>query len=663
MPRFRHLLFFAFTLLASIALAAPTAEDPYQRERAEFVRLYQSIERGQDPGERTDEALRNYPLFSYLQAARLQRALRDAATLDATDERIQAFLTDHGNEPVSRGVREAWLTSLADRRQWAQFLAHYVDRSANDALRCHSFTARIELARTDTLIADVAQHWLTPRSVQECERAFDWLRAQNALSAELIEQRALRAIDKNNLSFARQIVAMLPSERAQPLARSIALLEKPRTIDQYIASPNKALDSKALLAGWAKLARNDRDGAIARFERLVQARGWSPREASPFALALALPLSWDRRAEALRYFALVDPADLDDSALEWQARAALWAKDWPLVARTIASMSAEQRNNARWRYWSARAAEVAKNPQLAHQLYRSVLLDDNYYSAMAAARLGEEVVPRLQKLPLDRTQLTEISELPEFVRARELYWAALRPEAIIEWINGFDSLSQAARSQAIHLAAQWGWYDQAVATATQQRVFNDYVLLYPQPYDREVQGAARLTSLRPELIYGLLRQESLYRADAISSAGARGLLQLVPETARRTARAWKQPRPSADDLLNPRVNVPLGAAQLRMLHDRFGGQTPVALAGYNAGPNAAARWLPATSIDSDIWIENIPYNETRSYVQRVLWHSVVFAWLRSGEAQRTNAWITRIAPEDQTRAARGVAVADSSSES
>jgi soluble lytic murein transglycosylase len=422
------------------------------------------------------------------------------------------------------------------------------------------------------------------------------------------------------------------------------LIDKPRTIDQYIATPAKQIDPAVLLAGWTRLARTDRDGAIARFDSLVRARDWSAREASPYALALALPLAWDRRPEALQYFALVDPADLDDNALEWQARAALWTKNWSLVSRTIASMSPTTRDVARWRYWSARAADNANTPDVARQLYRSVLLDDNYYSAMAAARLGEEIAPRLEKLPVDRTQLRELEQLPEFVRARELYWSSLRPQAMIEWLRGFQSLSETARTQAIHLAVRWGWYDQAVATATQQRHFNDYTLLYPRPFDREVQSAARLTSLEPELIYGVLRQESLYRADAMSAAGARGLLQLIPETARHTARVWKQPRPSADDLFDPKVNVALGAAQLRMLVDRFGGQTPVALAGYNAGPNAAARWLPDAAIESDVWIENIPYNETRSYVQRVLWHSIVFAWLRSGEAQRTDAWMTRIAP-------------------
>src|SRR5690606_26300811 len=113
----------------------------------------------------------------------------------------------------------------------------------------------------------------------------------------------------------------------------------------------------------------------------------------------------------------------------------------------------------------------------------------------------------------------------------------------VEWLYGIERLSEDARRQAIHLAAKWGWFDQAVATATQQRVFNDYELLYPRPFDREVRSAAKLTDLPDELIYGVLRQESLYRADAVSSAGARGLLQLLPETARRTARAWNRKQP------------------------------------------------------------------------------------------------------------------------
>jgi soluble lytic murein transglycosylase len=645
--RLSHIRRFSWLVLLA---AAPTfaqqshtaADDPYRRERAEFMRAYAAIENGTDQDADASEALRSYPLFPYLQAARLRRAVIEAPVPGTSDERVETFLTLHSNAPAARELRSVWLESLAERKEWSRFLAHYVDTSADDALRCQSFRARIDLDRLENLEQDVAKQWLTPQSLPDCEQAFDWLRARNALTPQLIEQRAKLALEKGNIAFAKQMIALLPPERATPLTDWAALLERPRSIDQFIATPSKQIEPAVLLSSWTKLARTDRDGAIARFDDLVRARGWNARDASPYALALALTLSWDRRPEALHYFGLVDAADLDDNALEWQTRAALWAKDWSLVSRTIGSMSTTTKGLARWRYWSARAAEHAKTPEVARQLYRSVLLDDNYYSAMAAARLGEEIAPRLEKLPVDRTQLRELEQLPEFVRARELYWSALRPQAMIEWIRGFQNLSEPARTQAIHLAARWGWYEQAVATATQQRQFNDYTLLYPRPYDREVRKAAKLTSLPPELIYAVLRQESLYRPDAMSSAGARGLLQLMPETARQTARTWKQPRPSADDLFDPNVNVPLGAAQLRTMINRFGGQTPVALAGYNAGPNAAARWVPASAIESDIWVENIPYNETRTYVQRVLWHSIVFAWLRSGEAQRTDAWVTRI---------------------
>src|SRR5690606_21776789 len=112
------------------------------------------------------------------------------------------------------------------------------------------------------------------------------------------------------------------------------------------------------------------------------------------------------------------------------------------------------------------------------------------------------------------------------------------------------------------------------------------------------------------------------------------------------ARRLGAPEPSRADLLVPEINLTLAAAELRSLLDEFGGQLPVALAGYNAGPNAARRWLPERPLDADIWIENIPYNETRNYVQRVLWHSVVFAWLGSGEARDTREWIVRVGPTD-----------------
>lgn len=637
----------ALALLPLGCASAAVGRDSFKNTREAFKQAYASVATSpvQEPAD-DSEALRTYPLYPYLQAARIKRALAEASNeIGVADQRAESFVGYYERDPVGRDLRSAWLGSLALRQQWPTFLAHYREESSNDTLRCHSFTARIELGRTEDLSLDIAQQWLTPSSLPDCERAFEWLRNEKALTPELVEQRVRRALENNNASFAKQVAVSLPAERSAPLLRWAALIESPqKQIDVLIASPGQEVDPKAQLAGWTRLARIDRDGALRRYESFVRARGLTEQTASRYALSLALALSWDRRPQALAYFNRVLPEDFDDVAREWQVRAALWAGDWKLVGNTIASMSDQQRGLARWRYWAARAAERSGEPQLARQLYESVLIDDNFYSIMAAARLDRTITPHPEKLVVDQEQLERMEQLPAMVRSRELLLSDMRGPANSEWSFGFDQLTDTGRTQAIHLAARWGWYDQAIATASQQRVFNDYALLYPQPYDAEVLSAAKLSGLAPQLIYGVMRQESLYRRDAVSSAGARGLLQMLPETARRTATQWRRPRPSTEDLFNPVINVQLGASHLRTLVDRFGGQTLVALAGYNAGPNAAARWLPSESLDPDVWIENIPYNETRSYVQRILWHKVVFSWLESGKPQKVDAWLTRIAP-------------------
>ena len=338
---------------------------------------------------------------------------------------------------------------------------------------------------------------------------------------------------------------------------------------------------------------------------------------------------------------------------EWRARSALWAGDWREVTAAIAAMPPTLAQTARWKYWAARAASATGSKDLAYGIYVSLLRADNYYSAMAAAHLEQAFTPNPTPLATDEAELARIAALPAFVRARELLLAGMRTEALAEWQHGVRNLPAAAQPQVVHLGMRWRWYDVSIATATQQRIFDDYSLLYPRPYDADVKTAVASSGLPTELVYGVLRQESLYRPDAISSAGAVGLLQMLPETARRTARRAQHPVPRPADLLDPAINVRLGAAHLKELIDQFGGHVPLALAGYNAGPGAALRWLPEHPMDTDVWIENSPFNETRTYVQRILWHTVVFSWLGSGQPQVTQAWLTEVSRS--SRAGRATA--------
>jgi soluble lytic murein transglycosylase len=314
------------------------------------------------------------------------------------------------------------------------------------------------------------------------------------------------------------------------------------------------------------------------------------------------------------------------------------------VERVIAAMPPALASQPRWRYFMARAVEARGKDVLADEIYSEVTAGGNWYAVLAAARLGRPFAPRAEPLPLVAARLDALEAQPAFARARELHYAGLHALANSEWSDAFASLAVDGQTQAVGLASRWGWHFQAIASAAQLRLFDDLELLYPRPYDAEVRAAARAADLAETLVYAVIRQESLYQPHAVSAANARGLMQLLPATAVATARRVGRPRPKPAELLQPAVNVPLGAAYLRQRVDMFDGQVVLALAAYNAGAAAVRRWLPDAPLDVDLWVENIPFSETRGYVQRVMWHSVVFKWLADRAPEDASPWLVEVNP-------------------
>ena len=615
------------------------------------------------PAADDDRELREYPLYPYLQAARLRRQLELATpaatgTVDAllpVDREVIAFLREHGAAPVTTRLRTTWLTSLAARREWATYLEHYdPGRDTQPELRCRALGARIATQRTDGLTDALTETWLTGRSLPAaCDPALEWWRARGGPGVELTARRARLALEAGDASLARYLLRSLPEDRAAPLRQWADLIEQPaRAVEALIADPARPVEDVALQDGWTRFARSDPQAAAARLPALVASRKLDVRRTSPYALSVALALSWSRMPGALDFFAQVHPDDFDERAHEWHARAALWARDWKRAAAAIAAMPEVLRRQSRWQYWAARCAERLGQFAQAREGYAKVIPTDNWYAALASARLDRKVAPNLQPLELDDAAIDRLARLPAFVRTRELLHCRMEGEATEEWRAAWEELSPEQQRDAVGLASRWGWHHQAIATAARQRLFNDYELFYPRPYDREVREASRRTGLPREVIYAILRQESLYRADAGSSAGALGLMQLLPSTARIVAKRARQPVPSRAQLLDPAINIPLGASYLADLLQRFDGEVALATAAYNAGPNAARRWLPPEPLDLDVWAENIPYNETRAYVQRVAWHALVFDWLESRRPRDVSDWLRSVKPPATTASRR-----------
>jgi soluble lytic murein transglycosylase len=616
--------------------------------RAEFREAYVAASSG-SPATTDSAALKAYPLYAYLQAARLQWSLSrpPAQVNEMVDERAAALLKSLGEQPLARELRRSWLSSLAARRNWPRFVAEYRDSVANESLRCTQLSARAQLGREQGLVADITQAWLVGANTPDaCEPAFAWLRAHDGLPPSLIDQRARLALAAGNSKLARKLAATMPPEMAAPINQWITLVDNPRSeINLLIAAPARPVEPAALLDGWQRLSRSDAQGATALYQPLMQARGFNAADAAPYARALGLGLAWSRLPQASSYFTLMTADVADDLAREWQARAALWIGDWANANAVIAAMpQATLAAQPRWQYWLARTREKTGDIEAAQKLYAQLAATDGYFAALAAARLNQSYAPHPQAIPQNAELQAQLANHPALLRAHELWLLGMKPQAGAEWQYGFEALEPAARTQAAALALHWGWYDQGVAACSKQGIYTDYAALYPRPYDAPVHVAAELTKLPEDFIYAILRQESLYDASAVSPAKALGLMQLLLETARNTARRWQQPAPTRDNLFDPDINISIGSAELRDRLDQFNGQLPVAIASYNAGPNAAARWLPPMPMDADIWIENIPYNETRTYVQRVLWHQLVFGWRHSGEPQNVQDWVTQVTP-------------------
>ncbi|MGA2190151.1 MAG: transglycosylase SLT domain-containing protein [Steroidobacteraceae bacterium] len=640
----------ALMLLLAAGQAAraetPGAGSAPDSVRQEFVAAMQIVNQHlpEAPDSPDSPALEAYVIHDYLVAARLRRDLASAPGEDL-DRTIEAFLRAHAGEPVTRALRHDWLASLADRHRWDWFLPRSAD-AADPQIACDRLAGRLATGDTSGLAEDALVRWSMPQKQPgECDAVFAWLRSKELLTAALAESRTRAALSADNPRLAREFVAEVPEPRSGALLQWIQLLDAPKAAIALLSlNPEMPVEPEALAAGFNRLCFSDFEAASALLPALLKRPDLTPVQRIRLQRAAALGAAYSRAPGSVAAFADLPTDATDSQVLEWRLRAALWAGDFATALTWINDLPPSLASQPRWRYWHARAVAVVGGAAAAVPLFSDIAGMRDYYGYLAADRLQQSYNLNVHPSPDDADAQAALAADAGLQRAHALFDCGMTDDAGAEWAAVLGAAKPALKVQAAHLASRWGWYAQTIATLAQAQEWDDVPLRYPRPYAAIVADAGKQAQVPADWIFAIMRQESLFRKDAVSRADARGLMQMQPPTATAVARRWHLAPPTRMSLFDPTVAVPLGALYVRELLDKYNGQLDQTLAAYNAGPMSVARWLPGNPIDADVWIENIPYAETRGYVQHILEHIVAFAAMRDATPPRLAALLPKVEP-------------------
>ena len=618
----------SFLLATLLALTTfSTSASPLASQRQGFKAALEIVERGPLAAYRTAASpYAKHPLAPYLEYATLKRQI---AHIDPAQ--VQGFIQRHGDLPVAPLLRRAGLDAAIARQDWVGFRLLYAG-SEDVKLRCADLRSRLSSSHDSAFLDEAQALWLSGQSLPDvCDPVFAALRAAGRITPMLAWQRIERAAEAGNTGLMRYLAkALPPAERAR--AESLATFLDAPTQGPTTAWPRDERSRKMAVLGMNRLARRDPGAAEALLVSIQDQLALEPAQRGAVRNQIALWSAASYMPESARRFAQV-PADAYDERLhEWRVREALARGDEAAARSAIAAMGEPQRRELRWRYFAARLAQRAGDASAVEE-FTALAREPSYYGFLAADRINAPYALCPKDAPDNRALRRKVEQMPSLERAFELHAIGREEWARREWDAAKPKLSDDERRIAVALADEAGWYDRAVFTLNAGDDLSYYALRFPLPHETHLRREAKKHGLDPAWVAALIRAESAWLADARSHANARGLMQLLPGTARMEAKKRGIAYPGDAGLYRPRENLTLGIAHLATMLARHGGLPYLATAAYNAGPAPISRWLAQRPPrDVDLWIETIPYRETREYVSRIAAFSAIYDWKLSGKA-------------------------------
>ena len=613
---------------------------------------------------------------------------------EASAQEIQDFFSRYAGSYQEDRLRNDWLLLLGQRRDWAAFAAEYPNYRMNDDkdVRCYALLVEhLKKPELDQRLSDeVRKNWQSQQNAEDgCNAAAARLLGAKNLTPQDVWQKARLATEANRPRAAAAAVQIVAPEAMDLLtelnASPIKFLVKKKLA---LRKERKEIITLALI----KLAISDLDGAVQQMngkwavQLTEEERNWVWGVIGKQA---ATRLGTVSGSDALQYFANVSKdTDLSDDMLAWKTRAALRAgsqPSWKQVLRAIDAMSEEARKDPTWSYWKARALLVTAptelpviapitqsgtatganqganqsqtiasiSPQRAQALtlLQSIASVRGFYEQLALEELGQKITVPSKPTPLTTEEKESAQLNPGLIRAAYAISMGMRSDGVREWnystnLHKRGGMNDRDLLAAAQLACDRQIWDRCINTSERTKLDIDLVQRFPMPFRDTVVKRSQSIKLDPAYVYGLIRQESRFIMDARSGVGASGLMQVMPATARWTAQKIGMQGFSLDQLNDRDTNITIGTAYLKLALDDLNGSMAMAAAAYNAGPGRPRNWRNGPVLEAAIWAENIPFNETRDYVKKVLSNTTSYAAVLTGQPQSLKSRLGSVGPRD-----------------
>ena len=586
-----------------------------------FSQAEQALEKGDSESyNRLKKQLGDYPLLPYLEYAEITRDRKSPLA----EKDVARFLERHDGSGPAYLLRIRWLKQLAAEQKWKSYLKWYDESDSNISRKCHYLTALIRTGHGGKTLGEIDDIWDHGRSRPDaCDPVFRYWREKKLLTRDRIWSRADKAMNLGQTGIATHLANYLSSGDAKRM-KSFAKLRK---------SPKENLDAvtgkhpwRGQMVGYGlkRLAYQSPESALKKWKQLQKQLKLSPSERCTIEERLAHGLYREPGNAVYAFFRNTDTCMSHEELHTWRVKAGLLREDWKQVNAWIDTMPSSQAREQEWRYWKARALEQLGDRNAARKIYREIAEDRSFYAYLASDRLGEDYHWAHTPAPVRSAVRDWMENDPAMLRIRELDRLGRHTEMRREWnllVQRLDEEQQIAAAAIFH---DWDILDRAIFTLAKSGYWDDLEIRFPVKHDKLVGRYAKNRRLDASWAFGILRQESAFMRDANSSAGARGLMQLMPGTAKLVSKKFGLGSTASSELIKPDKNIALGTGYLRMMLDKFDNNLTLATASYNAGPGRAKRWQYERPLPADIWVELIPFKETRGYVKNVMTYASIY---------------------------------------